>query len=227
MSGGEGTPLVVLHDVGDEDAGSAWSTALERAGWPGPVVAPELPGHGNAQPPSDGSYDLVDAALEVVRASADRPTDGLRPVVLGVGVHGWAAQILALAGRAVGLVLVDGLNGPWSDAAGATDRNRAWLRSIAADPAALAPAPAGALDPRLRHGLPPHGDRRLAERAAAALDVPVLLVESERSPLAPSELDPVVARMADATVERIRERQPLAVAETTVSWWAGSGPPSR
>jgi hypothetical protein len=84
----------------------------------------------------------------------------------------------------------------------------------------MAPVPAGAsLDPRLRHKLRPHGDRALAERAAAALAVPVLVVESPRSPLDPAERGEIAALMPEVTVVELAEPTPAAVAEATRSWW--------
>lgn len=219
MSAPGATPVLVLHDVADPAGGAPWEAAFEAGGWPGPVVAPDLPGHGRRPAPTGGSYELADAAFAAVRALADAaPADP--PVVVGVGLHGWAAEILALGGRAAGLVLVDGLHGPWVDPATAVEAGRRWLRSVAADPAALAAAPAGHLDPRLEHRLVPHGDRRLAERAAAGLTVPVLVIESAASPLAAAGRDEVVGRMADATVVELIAGDPTAVAGATSAWWS-------
>ncbi|MDQ1403301.1 MAG: hypothetical protein QOG03_1617, partial [Actinomycetota bacterium] len=44
-------PVLVLHDVGDERGGEPWRQALGTAGWSGPVLAPDLPGHAGAPPP--------------------------------------------------------------------------------------------------------------------------------------------------------------------------------
>ncbi len=103
------TDLLVLDDIG-ASGGGEWASAF--AGWPGRVLAPDLPGHNGMPPPVGGHYEAGDAvyvALDLLRA--------VRPdrVVVGVGVghSGAAAQILAVGGRANGLVLVDGLGGPW------------------------------------------------------------------------------------------------------------------
>jgi hypothetical protein len=75
------------------------------------------------------------------------------------------------------------------------------------------------LDPRLRHKLRPHGDRALAERAAAALAVPVLVLESPHSPLTPAERGGITDLMPAASVVELAEPTPAAVADATRSWW--------
>jgi hypothetical protein len=173
-----------------------------------------------------GAYELADAAFVAVRTLADAGGDD-RPVVVGVGVNGWPAQILALGGRAAGLVLVDGLNGPYQGPVAATAAGREWLRALVDDPAALAPMPSGAsLDPRLRHGLRPHGDRALAERSAAALTVPVLVIESPRSALAPAERAEITDLMRSGSVVELAEPGPEAVVAAVRSWWETAGPTS-
>jgi hypothetical protein len=124
-------------------------------------------------------------------------------------------------------VLVDGLNGPWADPATVIHAGRDWLRAIADDPAAVASAPVDGLDPRLRHGVAPHRDRRLAERAGAAVGVPVLLVETAESPVAHVDRDAIAALIPAVTVRELPAPAPTAVAEHVVSWWMdgpGSSP---
>ena len=211
------TPLLVLHDVGDAEGGSSWRTALEGAGWPGAVEAPDLPGHGRAPAPVGGSYELGDPVLAVLPsapAGADDP-----PVVLGVGTNGWCASILALGGRASALVLVDGLGGPFRTPSDAMAAERRRIRAIADDPVAVAAPPATGLDPRLRHGVSPMGSRAVAERAAAATTVPVLVVESPASPVTAEERAAVAGRYpAGATVVEVESADPDAVARVVVAW---------
>src|SRR5918995_4686154 len=72
---GEGEPqLLLLHGLGA--TGDVWAGMLVTAGehWPGRVVAPDLPGHGDSPPLERYSFDalgeavarVVDAAAEVV-----------------------------------------------------------------------------------------------------------------------------------------------------------------
>jgi pimeloyl-ACP methyl ester carboxylesterase len=222
-------PIVVLHEVGDERGGAPWRDALAAAGWRGPVVAPDLPGHAGTPPPPGGNYEIDDALLAVLPLLAALDAALPAPVVVGCGVNGWASQVLALAGRASAVVVVDGLGGPWSTPRQRIDGARDLLRAIADDPAAMAPAPPQGLDPRLRHRMAQHGSRRLASRAAAAMPVPALLVESAASPLASSaDVDALAAEYrAGATVERVAAATAEAVAAVVVAWAvSGQAPPA-
>jgi pimeloyl-ACP methyl ester carboxylesterase len=220
-------PVLVLHDVGDERGGEPWRSELDRAGWPGTVLAPDLPGHAGAPPPPGGAYELTDAVLTAVRLlGAPEGTERIRPVAVGLGVNGWAAELLALGGWARALVLVDGLGGPWRDGPGAIAAGRQWLRAIADDPTAIASASAGAgpLDPRLRHGVPPHGSRALAERAASEMPVPALLVETPASAVTASDAAALALRFrAGATVTRVIDARPETVVAAVVAWWSRHG----
>lgn len=206
------TGLLVLHDVG-APGGAEWAAAF--GGWPGDVLAPDLPGHNGAPPPTGGHYETGDAvyvALELLRSRT--PGD---LVVVGVGHNGAAAQVLALGGRAVGLVLVDGLGGPWLGPAEVDARQREHRRRILATPAALEmPAP-GAPDPRATIVLGA-ADRDFAVRAAAALAVPVLVIETPSSPT--PDTDELVEHVGDATLVRLPARDAVAVASAVESWWA-------
>jgi hypothetical protein len=211
------TPLLALHDVGEVGGGGPWRSALLAAGWTGPVSAPDLPGHGTTPAPVGGSYELGDPVLAVLPAVPAEAEDA--PVVLGVGTNGWCASILALGGRASALVLVDGLGGPFRPQVEAMAAERERLRRIADDPAALAPPPATGLDPRLRHGVSPLGNRPMAERAALCTPVPVLLLESPASPVPPEDRAAVAGRYpGGATVVEVESAAPEAVAPAVVAW---------
>jgi len=216
-------PIVVLHAFGDERGGGAWRDALASS-WDGPVIAPDLPGHCSTPAPAGGHYEVADALLAVLPALASLDP-ALPPVVVGCGVNGWAAQVLALAGRASAVVTVDGLGGPWT-----TPRQRvtAWrdtLRAIAGDLAAMAAPPTEGIDPRLRYGLDPHGSRRLAERGAVATPVPALIVESPASPLPAEEVDALAAAYrSGATVERVAAATAEAVTAVVVGWASATRP---
>lgn len=215
---GDRHPIVVVHDLGDEDAGAPWRAAFDDAGWTGPVLAPDLPGHGREAPPPDGSYELVDPAWFLLRKVHGVSWAEL-PVLVGVGAAGWAAQLFALAGRAAALVLVDGLGGPWQAPAAWAATQRIWLRALADDPAAVALAPSGGLDPRLRHGVLPLTGRRMAERSARALTVPVLIVQTPRAALEAVCVDDLVRQFGgSATVEQLADRGPDLVATAVTEW---------
>jgi pimeloyl-ACP methyl ester carboxylesterase len=202
-------PLVVLHDVGDEGGGRPWRDAFVEAGWRGQVIAPDLPGHAGAPPPEGGNYEPADAAYVVVPLLAQL---GEPAVVIGVGVNGWTATLAGLAGRASHVVLVDGSGAPWITPTEAIHRQLGWLRTMVDDPDALAPAPTdGSLDPRLRHGVPAHGSRRLAFRGASKLTVPLVLVETPQSACPPEDAD------ALGRVMRVADRSPRTVAPAVVA----------
>ena len=195
------SPIVVLHDLGAPDAGRGWRQALADAGWEGAVIAPDLPGHGDAPAPTGGSYESGDALLTILPLYRQLDPDGRPPVVVGVGVHGWGAQVLALAGRASALVLVDGLGGPWRNPWDQIAEGRRWVRSILADEAAIAPAPERGLDPRAVHAVPTHGSKRLALKSAAAMPVPVVLLESPASPLRADEVTEIAEAFASGATQ--------------------------
>lgn len=212
--------ILVLHEVGDERGGAPWRRALESADWPGAVLAPDLPGHGGQPPPVGGSYERSDPAL---RALATLRGGALTaaPVVMGIGQSGWAATVLALSGRATGLVLIDGLGGPWQTPEQVILASRDLLRSVAADRAAVSPPVSDGLDPRLRHGVLPQSSRRLAERAAAAIVITTLVVESPQSALTSDESQDLVGHfVAPIDTVTVDARHPQLAADVVVAWWA-------
>jgi len=93
--------LLFLHEVGDVDGATRWRAL--GAGW----LVPDLPGHG-VVPPEEGAYYAPgDVALVGVRALAAAGLDGEPPLVAGHGWGAFGAELLAAAGRASALVLVD------------------------------------------------------------------------------------------------------------------------
>jgi hypothetical protein len=211
-----GRAILVLHDAGAADGGAPWGAALAAAGWPGAVHAPDLPGHGATPAPTDGAYELVDAALHVLPLCATLEDEA--PVVLGVGANGWAAQLLAIGGRAAALVLVDGLGGPWLQPAQAIAEDRARLRAILDDPAAVAAPPPTGLDPRLVHGIGGQTSRDLAVRAAAAITVPTLVLSSPAAALPAVAQRDVCRHLPDVEVVDLWDPGLAHVADEVVRW---------
>lgn len=209
------TDLLVLHDVG-APGGGEWADAF--ADWPGRVIAPDLPGHNSTPPPVGGQYETGDAvytALDLLRAE---PSDEL--VVVGVGHSGAAAHVLALGGRAVGLVLVDGLGGPWLTPIELDARQRALRRTILATPAALAEPASGVDDPRATMVLGA-SHRDFAVRQAEATRLPVLVVETPRS--ATPDAEELVGHYDRSNLARLDGRDPVQVASAVRSWWSHLG----
>lgn len=167
--------VLVLHGLGDPRGGAPWADAFRAVGFDD-VLAPDLPGHGAAAQPAGGNYGMADAAFAAGHVLASG-VDLAQRVVVGVGQSGWSAQVLAVAGHAGSLVLVDGLGAPWRSTAERMERRRDRQRAILADPAAMAPHRGAGPDPRLAHRIDSHGDHALACRAAALVPVPTLLIE--------------------------------------------------
>lgn len=211
------TPILVIHAMADPEGGAPWRRALADAGWNGPVLAPDLPGHGSAPARVGGTYEHTDALLAILPLYASLEPGLPPPVVVGVGLHGWAAQVLALGGRASGLVLVDGLNGPWRTPVEQIASWAGWVRETFDDRAATAPAPTSGLDPRAAHVVPTHGSKRLAIKAARVMPVPALILESPLSPLTRAEVDEVACEFATgATVHDIAAPTAEAAVEAIV-----------
>ena len=209
--------LLFLHEVGDAEGARRWQELAE--GWAGTALIPDLPGHGVTPPEEGADYVPGDAALFAVRAlRAAEPGEEL-PVVAGQGWGAFGAELLAAAGRASGLVLVDGLGGPWVTLGGLMDVQHAWLRRVVADPPALGPPPLDALDPRLRHGFPSIWERSFTDARRGAITVPVLALESPASSTPPDERDDRVAVFGGvARWEEIAEVSPQAVLAALIAW---------
>ena len=178
------TALLVIHDAGDPRAGSRWNHLVDA--WPGPALAPDLPGHGETPPPTGGHYAPGDGAIAAWRGAEQAGVTGGDVVIVGHGSGAFDAEILAAAGRAARLAVVDGLGPPWRSVDElVADRHR-WLREVFADPAALAP-PTTAPDPRLAHGFPSIWDRNFIRNMRRSVTVPVVAVETPDSKTPPGE----------------------------------------
>lgn len=214
--------VLVLHAPACEGGGEPWREAFTAVGWRGRVLAPDLPGHGAQPAPVGGWYDGASAVLSAVRLLEGRSEEAAPMIVVGELSSGWAATVIALAGRASAVALVDGLGGPWLSPSRLVGRGRDLLREIADDPLAVAPAPPSGFDPRLRHGVPGHGSRSLAEQSASQLAVPVLLVESPASELSPDDVDDLLLRFsAPVTNVAVPSRSPDRVVPAIAEWAGG------
>jgi len=179
--------LLVIHDIGDARAGSAWQKLVDA--WPGDAIAPDLPGHAETPPPIGASYALPDAAVYGWRAAEEAGIVGadLEVVVLGHASAGFAAELLAAGGRASKLVLVDGLGPPWLTLDEIAEGAQRFARELFNDPAALAP-PTTVPDPRLAHAFAPIWERSFIRDLRSSISVPVVAVET------PASLTPTAER---------------------------------
>jgi hypothetical protein len=146
------TPLLVLPRLSDASDAAAWRGALDSDGWDGAWDASDLPRHDYFD-----RADLVMVALQTLREVAWAEA----PLVLAVGSQFVVAELLALAGRACGIVLVDA---PEVLDVGPDEEQRLqyeWLRRYA--------------DDRGRHqDLAPFCDVAFAARQREAITVPIL-----------------------------------------------------
>jgi pimeloyl-ACP methyl ester carboxylesterase len=209
-------PLLFLHEIGDAEGARRWRPLVE--GWPGAVLVPDLPGHGGTPPEEGAYYAPGDAALFGVRALRAAGVAS-PPVAAGHGWGAFGAELLAAAGRASALVLVDGLGGPWVSWSDLMHVQHDWLHAVLADPAALAPPPPGELDPRLRHGFPSIWERSFTEARRNAITVPVLVLESPASTTPPDETaERIAAFGGEARGEAIAAVSPQAVLAALTAW---------
>jgi pimeloyl-ACP methyl ester carboxylesterase len=216
-------PLLVLHAFGDEEGGAKWRAALDGGAWAGEWRCPDLRGHGRAPAPMGGFYEPTDPAMTGLREILDTAWE-LRPVVVGVGESSFGAEVLALGGRAGALAVVDGLGAAWPESADAAMRAEyTWLRAIASDPKACAPAPSGVSDPRIRHGYTPRNDEAYMARHRGAIRCPVLVIESPASPTPPLVVaERVETYGSGAALVQVDDATPMVVLEALRRWSAAA-----
>jgi pimeloyl-ACP methyl ester carboxylesterase len=203
--------LLVVHDAGDAAAGGRWRQLTDA--WPGPALAPDLPGHGSAPPPEGATYAPADAAIVVDQTLHNAGLVDTEVVILGHGWGGFAAELFAAAGRAVALVLVDGLGGPWRSYPELVADQHRYLRDVFADPKALAP-PDSVPDPRLAHPFPSVWERAYVAGLRDAIEVPVLALETPASPTPRDECDERLGDFAgEARIIEISEASAAAVTD--------------
>jgi hypothetical protein len=167
-------------------------------------------------------YDPVGAVIASLPILTERFGDHT-PVVAGHGSSAYAAIVLALAGRASGVVLVDGLGGPWVTPTEAIDDLYAHLRALLDDPAAMgAPPGDGGLDPRAAHGFPANQARSLWEALWRAVTVPALVIETPRTPTPANERAERIACLGGTTLAvDLADDHPASVIAAIARWAHG------
>lgn len=202
------TPVVLLHDLGAEEAGEPWR-AVAPVDW----HIPDLPGHGMTPAPRHGAYDPM-GPVTLARWALDGA--GL---VIGVGQNAHGALILAAGRGCDAVAIVDGLWGPWQGPVEAVDELYAGLRAILADEAAVAPAPAAGLDPRTRHGYGVNVSAPFLARFWGAIACPVLVIETPSSITPPEERVARAALFGGAVaVVELDDGSPSAVVGAVRAW---------
>lgn len=205
------TVVVVLHDLGAEDAGAPW-----RASAPPAWHIPDLPGHGSTPAPRHGAYDPMGPVTLARWTLAENPAAGL---VVGIGQNAHGALILAAGGGCGAVAVVDGLWGPWQEPDEAVDDMYANLRAIVADAGAVAPAPSTGLDPRARHGYGVSVSPEFVLRFWGAITCPVLAVETPASTTPPRERSARAALFGgETTLVELDDASPAAAVAAVQAW---------
>jgi hypothetical protein len=204
------TAVFVLHDLGAEEAGAPWrAVASDR--W----VAPDLPGHGATPAPRHGAYDPL-GPMTIARWSL--AGHGL---VVGVGQNAHGALILAAGRGCEAVAIVDGLWGPWSDAAAAVDEMYAGIRRMLEDEPATAPPPPSGLDPRTKHGYGVSMSAEFAQRFWGDVACPVLVIETPTSTTPSAERAERTSWFGgDTTLVELASSDPAAVVGAIRDWRA-------
>lgn len=201
------TAVVLLHDLGAEEAGGPWRAAAP-AGW----HVPDLPGHGGTSAPRHGAYDPM-GPVTLARWAL-----GGEGLVVGVRQNAHGALILAAGGGCEAVAIVDGLWGAWQDPLEAIDDLYAGLRALIEDEGATAPPPPG-LDPRTRHGYGVSVSPAFAERFWGAVTCPVLVIETPASTTPPRERAERVSWFGGpATLVELDSDEPVAVVGAVEGW---------
>ena len=166
-----------------EDA-AGWQSRLKEAGLNDEVLQVEV---------ARSINELADVVIDVIRALGPEPQE--ISLVVGVGAGGRAAHLLALGGRSAALALVDGLTHRFADPAEVIASRMEWMRSrVAGDLPDV---------PRIE-------SRSFAERAAAAVGVPTLVVETAASQSTPEVVESVIGAFPKATLVRVDDTDEAA-----------------
>ena len=179
-------PLVVVIA---KDA-KGWQAQLEAAGLAGEIVPVEVERDIN---------ELADVVIDVIRALGPEPRE--ISTIVGVGPGGRAAQLLALAGRCAGLALIDGLTHRFADPAEVIGARMEWMRDRVG----------GEFPP-----IPRIESQDFAERAAAAVGVPTVVVETSASQSVAEVVEKVVSAFPKASLIRANDSEEAA--GHVVSW---------
>jgi pimeloyl-ACP methyl ester carboxylesterase len=183
-----GSPVLLLHGSGPGTTGAAWALLAEVLAPHHRLIAPDLPGFGEAPAaPVEAWLDLV---------APDEPC-----AVVGNSAGGALALKLAAAGRATRVVAIGSMGAPMAippalDALWAADDPRAVLELIfpgpVSDDAVAARAAAMQGQPHYPELFPAPRQRwvdalSLSAAELAAIDVPVLLIHGSEDRIVPVE----------------------------------------
>jgi hypothetical protein len=203
--------VVVLHDLGDPDAGSRW-----RAAAPSDWIIPDLPGHGATPAVRTGHYDPM-SVVAIARWTLAQGNGSSTLVGVGRNAHG--ALVHAAGGGCDRVVIVDGLWGAWRTPSEEIDAFYSMVRAVASDPAATGSPPASGLDPRATYGYGVMTSAPFAKRFWAAIDQPVLAIETPNSSTPPEQrIERVAWFGGPATLVEVDALDPTTIVEAIRTW---------
>jgi hypothetical protein len=206
--------VVVLHDLGDPLGGSGWRAAAPRD-W----IVPDLPGHGSTPAVRTGHYDPMSVVSIARWTLAHEAAGGGASTLVGVGRNAHAALVHAAGGGCDRVAVVDGLWGPWRRPSDEVDAIYAMVRAIAADPTATSAPPASGLDPRATYGYGVMSGPNFARRSWAAVDQPVLAIETPNSTTPADERAERISWFGGTvTVVEVDDTDPATLVDAIEAW---------
>ena len=206
--------VVLLHDLGDPDAGSKW-----RAAAPSDWIIPDLPGHGSTPALRTGHYDPMSAVAIARWTLARESQSNVRSTLIGVRHNAHGALVHAAGGGCDRVVVIDGLWGVWQTPSEEIDALYDMIRAIASDPAATGVPPPSGLDPRATYGYGVMSSAQFAQRFWAAIDQPLLAIETPNSTTPREERAERVAWFGGpVTLVELDAFDPAAVIDAIRTW---------
>jgi len=140
-------------------------------------------------------------------------------MLIGIGHNAHGALVVAGGGDCGKVVVVDGLWSAWRTPSEEIDAVHAMLRAIVSDPAATGAPPAAGLDPRATYGYGVVSSAHFAKRFWAAIDQPVLAIETPNSVTPPDERAERLAWFSGATsLVELDSADPAVVVEAIQTW---------
>jgi hypothetical protein len=139
--------------------------------------------------------------------------------LVGVGQNAHAALVVAAGGFCDRVAVVDGLWRPWRTPAEEVDGLYDMIRAVASDPGATGRAQESGLDPRATHGYGVMSSARFSQYFWAAIDQPVLAIETPRSTTPRDERAERLAWFGGpATIVELESAEPSSVVAAIEAW---------
>jgi hypothetical protein len=143
----------------------------------------------------------------------------VRSTLVGVGDNAHGALVHAAGGGCDRVVVVDGLWGIWRSRSDEIEAFYDMIRAIASDPAATNAPPPSGLDPRATYGYGVMSSAQFAQRFWAAIDQPLLAIETPNSTTPREERAERVAWFGGpVTLVELIAFEPAAIVDAIRAW---------